>query len=238
MKHLNRDTSRVLVLSDMHAPFEHPDTLAFLKFLKSYINPTWVVCIGDEVDQHGLSYHEKDPDLHSPGAELQLAIKHLQPIYKLFPNVDVLHSNHGSLLNRKAITHGIPVAMLKTQKEILQAPEGWNWHFDILVKLPTKYDCYFHHSKGSNPLTNAQKMGCSMVQGHHHEAFTISYYSTPSGLHFGMNVGCLVDQKKAAFAYAKNNVKRFIIGIGAILDGRPVLFPMKLNTNGRWIGEL
>ncbi len=77
-----------------------------------------------------------------------------------------------------------------------------------------------------------------MVQGHHHESFSINYYSTPSGLHFGMNVGCLVNQKSAAFAYAKNNVKRFIIGVGVIINGVPELVPMLLNKNGRWVGKL
>lgn len=238
MKRLKRDTSSILIISDMHVPFHHQDMIPFLKAVKDKYNPSWTVCIGDEVDLHGLSYHEKNVDLPGAGDELKAAIKELKKVYKLFPECDVLYSNHGSLLNRKAMTHGIPAAMLRTQRDILEAPQTWNWHFEIFAKLPTGYDVYFHHSKGANVLTNAQLMGCSFVQGHHHQSFNINYYSTPTGLHFGMTVGCLVNQKSSAFAYAKNNAKRFIIGVGVILNGVPELVPMILNSNGRWIGRL
>lgn len=238
MKHIKRDTSRILIISDTHYPWNHQDTIAFLTAVKKKYRPTWVVHIGDEVDNHALSYHDHDPDLPGAGDELFYNKVTLVPLFMLFPEVDVLHSNHGTLLDRKALTHGIPKAMLKTQKEILSAPKGWNWHFDILAKLPTGFDCYFHHSKGANVMMNAQRMGCSMVQGHHHESFNINFYSTPRGLHFGMNVGCLVDQNHAAFAYSKNNAKRFILGVGVILEGVPQLIPMVLGHNGRWVGKL
>ena len=238
MKRLKRDTNRILVISDLHAPFYHPDTINFLKAIKALVNPTMVLLTGDEVDNHAISYHDSDPDLHSAGEELDRAIASLKPIYKLFPVADILHSNHGNLLDRKALSHGLPKAMLKTPKEILSPPDGWNWHFDVFVKLPTGYDCYFHHSKGANVLTNAQRMGCSFVQGHHHEKFEINYYSTPTGLNFGMTVGCLVNQKHPAFAYAKNNSKRFILGVGVIWNGIPQLIPMILNEKYRWVGEL
>lgn len=238
MRYLKRDTSRILVVSDLHAPFEHPDALAFLTAVKKAYEPTCVILTGDEADHHGISYHDKDPDLPNAGKELKLAIDHLKPFYKLFPRADVLCSNHGNLIDRKALTYGIPKAMIKTPKEILKAPDTWNWHFDIFLKLPTGNACYFHHSKGANVLNNAQKMGCSMVQGHHHEKFEILYYSTPTGLHFGMTTGCLVNQKHPAFAYAKNNIKRFILGVGIILDGIPHLIPMVLDKDYRWVGSL
>jgi len=238
MDRLKRDTSRILVISDLHAPFEHPDTVKFLEAIKKKYKPTLTILTGDEVDNHAISYHDHDPNLHSASKELAEAKKHLKPIFKLFPKADILYSNHGNLLDRKALTFGIPKEMIKSQKEFLDAPKGWEWHFDILLKLPTGYDCYFHHSKGMNVLANAQKMGCSMVQGHHHERFEIGYYSTPSGLHFGMTVGCLVNQKSPAFAFAKNNIKRFIIGVGIIINGIPQLIPMVINSKGKWDGKV
>ena len=238
MQRLKRDTSVILIVSDLHIPYEHKDALGFLSAVKDKYKPTEVILTGDEVDNHAISYHDHDPDLNSAGKELVATKKRILPYFKLFPKADVLFSNHGNLLDRKALTHGIPSEMIKSQAEILGAPKGWEWHFDIFLRLPTGYDCYFHHSKGANVLLNAQRMGCSFVQGHHHEQFNIGYYSTPTGLHFGMTVGCLIDRESRAFAYTKNNAKRPILGVGVIVNGVPLLVPMQLNKNGRWIGKL
>ena len=42
-------------------------------------------------------------------------------------------------------------------------------------------------------------MGMSAVQGHYHTKFVISYWANPDNLFFGMNVGCLINQKSMAF---------------------------------------
>lgn len=44
------DNSRILFISDMHIPYHHVDTIAFLKHLKAKYKPTRVICLGDEVD--------------------------------------------------------------------------------------------------------------------------------------------------------------------------------------------
>ena len=42
----------ILVIGDLHAPYEHPDTVSFLRAIKKKYKPTDVVQIGDEVDFH------------------------------------------------------------------------------------------------------------------------------------------------------------------------------------------
>ena len=84
----------------------------------------------------------------------------------------------------------------------------------------------------------SQTMGMSAVQGHYHTKFLISYWANPDNLFFAMNVGCLINQKSLAFAYAKNFRTRFIIGSGIIIDGIPRLLPLVLNNKGDWIGKL
>ena len=42
----------ILVISDMHHPYAHPDLVPFLKAIKAKFKPTDVVCIGDEADFH------------------------------------------------------------------------------------------------------------------------------------------------------------------------------------------
>ena len=54
----------VLVISDLHIPYHHPQSFDFLKAIKKkYKDIDLVVNIGDELDQHGLSFHDTDPDL-------------------------------------------------------------------------------------------------------------------------------------------------------------------------------
>lgn len=228
----------ILVVSDLHCPYEHQDTVAFLSAIKKKYKPTRVILSGDEADFHGISFHDKDSDLDSPGKELDKAIEALKPIYKLFPKAEVLESNHGSLVLRKALANGLSRRYFRTPGEILQAPKGWTWHFDITLRLPNGTQCYFHHSKGVNAKKNSQALGMSFCQGHHHETFEISYWGNPNALLFGMTVGCLVDTKSLAMAYNKNNLKRPVVGCGIIVDSIPVLIPMVLDRHGRWTGKL
>lgn len=229
---------RILVISDLHCPYEHKDTVAFLKAVKAKYSPTRIILTGDEADFHAISFHDHDPDLDSPGKELEKTIKHLQPIYKLFPKAEVLESNHGSLVMRKAMANSLSRRFFKSPGEIIDAPKGWSWHFDITLKLPNGAHCYFHHSKGANVKKNSQAMGMSFVQGHHHESFEVQYWGNPNALLFGMTVGCLVDQHALAMEYNKNNLKRPVIGLGVIINSIPQLVPMVLNSNGRWTGKL
>lgn len=235
---MGKNNKRILIISDLHCPYEHKDAVKFLKAIKKKYKPTRVILSGDEADFHNISFHDADPDLDSAGVEVEKAVRALTPIYKLFPVAEVLESNHGSLVLRKALAHGLSKKFFKGPGEILNAPKGWTWHFDIVTKLPDGTPIYFHHSKGANVKKNSQAMGSSFVQGHHHESFEIQYWGNPHALLFGMTVGCLVDTHSLAMAYNKNNLRRPVIGCAVIIDSKPILIPMTLNSKGRWIGKL
>lgn len=227
----------ILVISDMHHPYSHPDTYAFLKAVKAKYKPDTVVCIGDEVDFHDASFHDSDPDLDSAGIELDKAVASLKPIYKLFPNVTVVESNHGSMVMRKALVGKIPRKAIKSYNDILDAPKGWKWVFDIILKTPLG-PVYFCHGKSGAAGRLASQYGMSCVQGHYHEKAQISYISTPEKLMFDAHTGCLADDKSLALGYNKVNPKRPIVSIIVIANGVPQLIPMVLRKGGRWIGKL
>jgi hypothetical protein len=232
-----KKVKRLLVISDMHHPYSHPDTVPFLTALKDKYKFDRVVCIGDEIDNHAISFHDSDPDLPSAGDELLKAINGLRPLYKLFPDVTVVESNHGSLVYRKALASGLPKAVFRTYNEILQAPKGWNWVFDTIIHtaLGAIYLC---HGKSGAAGKLASSYGCSTIQGHFHEKAQITYISTPEKLMFDAHTGCLADDKSLALGYNKVNPKRPIVSVIIVLNGIPQIVPMVLSKNGRWVGEL
>lgn len=226
-----------LVIGDLHAPFMHKDAVPFLKAVKGQYTPSEVVFMGDERDGHSDSYHEKDPELPASADELRAAIKQLQPLYKMFPKATILESNHGSLFYRKAQTAGIPGSVLKDYRDVLQAPKGWTWKYDYILKTPMG-DVYCHHGKSGTYEKLSKNMGMSALQGHFHNKFYICYWSSPNGLYWDANAGCLVDGKSRAMAYGKNNLQKPIVGCMVIVEGIPQLIPMVLLSNGRWNGKL
>jgi hypothetical protein len=226
-----------LVISDLHAPYGHIDTLPFLREVKKKYKPNHVLATGDEADKHASSFHDHDADLPSAGDELELAIDRLAPVYRLFPEVDVLESNHGSLIYRKAKHHGISRKYLREYGDVLRAPKGWRWHVDLVVRTGGRR-IYFNHGISADVLKVVQSRGMCVVQGHYHTKFEIKWTSHPDGYLWGMTVGCLIDNDQPAFAYNKQGLVTPILGVGVIIDGRPHLVPMELDKKKRWNGEV
>jgi predicted phosphodiesterase len=222
------DNSRILFISDMHIPYHHPNLLNFLQMLKDRYNPTRVICLGDETDKHALSFHDSDPDLMSAGDELRAALPVIAKIHEMFPVMDLVDSNHGSMVWRKAKHHGIPRHYIRSYNEVLGVGDGWKWHNDLVIDLPDGQKVYVHHGKTKDALKVSQSMGMSFVCGHFHEDFSIKYWANPNGLYFAMNSGCLIDDESYAFAYNNVNLHRPIIGTSLIIDGVPVLEAMPL----------
>ena len=231
------DNSRILFISDMHIPYHHVDTIAFLKHLKAKYKPTRVICLGDEVDHAALSYHESDPDLPSAGDELRRALPVIAELQEIFPVMDVIESNHGSLVWRKAKTHGIPRHYIKAYNDVLGVGSGWKWSYDLTIELPNGTFCYIHHGKSNDIIKTSQLSGMSSVAGHFHEKFKIDYWANSNGLYFGLQCGCMIDDDAYAFSYNNCNLRRPLIGTGLIIDSQPVLEPMVLDSEGRWVNR-
>jgi DNA-binding LacI/PurR family transcriptional regulator len=76
------DNSRILFISDLHSPYQHENAVEWLNLLKGKYSPTRVICVGDELDKHAMSYHESNPDLYSAGHELEEAKKVMEVLGK------------------------------------------------------------------------------------------------------------------------------------------------------------
>ena len=228
---------RILVISDMHLPYQHKDSIKFLKEIKKEFKPDTTISIGDLLDQHALSFHDSSPELYSAGHELDKAKEYVKELESIFPKLIEVDSNHSSMIYRRALKHGLPRAYLKEYGDFLETKK-WKWVDDLTLTMSNGQRCFFTHGRSADVLKVSQTMGMSAVQGHYHTKFVISWWANPDNLFFGMNVGCLIDQKSMAFNYAKNFRTRFIIGCGIIINGIPRLLPMVLNEKGDWIGKI
>ncbi len=226
--------SKLLVIGDLHIPYQHPDAIDFIIALNRKYKFDLVTSVGDECDFHAISFHDADKDLLSPGHELEASIKELKKLYDEFPRMIIAESNHGSLLTRKMKHHGLPIRALKSYREILEAPIGWEWRFEIQVQFPMGGKCIIHHSYGANVLAMSRKRGGSLIQGHHHNSQGIQKWRNADEVFFAAFTGCLIDADSLAMAYGRNNLERPMLGCLAVLDGEPKILPMNLDSEGRW----
>lgn len=211
------NTLNVMVIGDLHEPFTLEGYREFcIETAKKY-KVTHVIFIGDIIDNHYASFHTSDPDGLGGGQELQEAIDHVSKWVKAFPIADVTLGNHDRIIMRKAFEGQIPRQWIMDYQDVLGAP-GWNFTEAVM------YDgIHYIHGEGATARTRARKDLVSTVQGHRHpEAYT-EYIVGQAFKIFGMQVGCGVDRKSYAMAYAKDHPKP-AIGVGIILDNGKLAF--------------
>ena len=210
-KHLTKDERRILVIGDLHEPFCLKGYLKFCKDVYKQHNLNQVIFIGDIIDNHFSSYHETCPNGHGGGLELALAIKKVEDWAKAFPKADVCIGNHDRIIMRKAFSSAIPREWIKSYNEVLGT--NWNWGESI------EYDgVLYEHGEGGQAKTKARNNMMSSVCGHTHTEAYVHFYVGKKYKVFGMQVGCGVDAKSYAAAYAKN-FKKQAIGVGVVIGG-------------------
>ena len=225
---------RILVISDLHFPFAHPDWFEFLSKLKKLYKPNHIIQIGDEADMHSINVsHIIDPDLPSPKDELELAKKDMRKLYKLFPKMVLLESNHGSMVYRRAISRGMSRSFIKSYNDIWGIGKGWVWKDKYQINTD-KGRVLFAHQFCKDILKAVASYSQSCVQGHFHTTSEIKFAGNEFHLNFGMTVGCLVDVKSLSMNYMKLNLKKPVLSCGLITNGMPHLTPMYLKKSGSW----
>lgn len=236
LSHVPDVAERILVIGDLHAPYQHPDALEFLISVREAFRPDLVVQIGDELDYHAMSFHDSDPNLDSAGPELERGKLFLEALHREFPNVLLVHSNHGSMTYRRAKHTGIPVQMLRRYRDVAfpdHGAPGWSWAFGWRIQTRLGPVLFKHQTPSA--ASNAAHEGCNVVVGHAHGVFGVNWAASSSRLYYGANTGCLIDKDAMAFAYGKNSGSKPIIGCLMIVDGIPTPLPMVLDSTGRWV---
>ena len=219
---------RVLVIGDLHTPFTKVGYLEHCVEVARKYNTNHTVFIGDIVDNHYSSFHNTDPDGFGAGEELDRAISGVQEWNYEFPDADVLLGNHDRIIMRKAFAAGLSKRWIKDFGEVLETP-GWRFGLEF------EYDnvLYIHGEGGGGEkgaITKALNRRKSVVQGHWHTQNHINWNVSDYDRIFGMQIGCGIDDKAYALAYAKYNIRKSILSCGVVLDNGqlPIIEPMRL----------
>ena len=209
-----QEVSNVLVIGDLHEPFCLDEYLDWCIEQYHTWNCTEVVFIGDIIDNHYSSYHETSADGMGGADELELAIKRIARWYKAFPVATVIIGNHDRMIMRKAQTSAIPSKWIKSYKDVLEVP---NWNF---LERYEKDGVQYIHGEGGTARTKCRADMMNTVQGHLHTQAYCEHYVGKNFRVFGMQVGCGINHKSYAMAYAKYG-KRPAVGCGIVInDGK------------------
>ena len=218
----SKSGKNVLVIGDLHEPFCLDNYLSHCIETYNKYKCNEVVFIGDIIDNHASSYHETDPDGHSAGQELKMAIQRIKQWYQAFPKATVIIGNHDRLIMRKAYSSGLSKMWIKDYAEVLGTP-GWNFTESIEID-----DVLYIHGEGGTARARVRRDLQSIVQGHLHSQAYIDWCVGAKFKLFGMQVGCGIDHKSYAMAYGKEGPKP-AIACGVVLQGEvPINIMMQL----------
>jgi predicted phosphodiesterase len=232
-----RKQSRILVVGDTHIPVIRAGYLEFCQDLYQAWDCNTVIHIGDVVDFHSISFHEKHPDCPSPKYEYEEALAGVQKLYRAFPTMAVCIGNHDERVHRLAASVGIPDLFIKTYNDIWRTPK-WTWAYNHVID-----NIYFTHGHGGcggvYPASNMlRSMLMSVVIGHHHSASGVKWYTNPNQRIFAVDTGAGIDDKSKQFAYSQHNPKRSVISAAVIIDGIPYVEPMPCSKGEKyWDGN-
>jgi predicted phosphodiesterase len=225
----------VLAIGDLHNNATHPKYLKFCKDVQKKYKCNKVVFMGDVVDWHTVSFHQKEPNCPGAMDEYELTKKAVQKWHEAFPKALVCIGNHDARPERLSKSVGIPPVCLKDYN-ILWGTKGWIWDWDFVID-----NVYYYHGDGMGGIHPAWQAITgklmSVVIGHCHARAGIKWLATPTQRIFGMDVGCGIDVKAWQFFYGKNAKYRPILGCGVILNGIPQHIIMPINKNEKYCKE-
>ena len=224
---------RVLVIPDLHAPCIAGsncdccgNALDFVRSVQDYWQTTKTVFLGDLVDHHRISKHESEPDSKGALDEYEESLEQLRPWYQHFRKATMLTGNHDALVHRQAASAGLPAKYIRTLKDFLELPKGWDvverWGHHELDNV-----LYFHGDcgpggQGIPAYRHAMLHFKSVVQGHYHQSCGIQHFQNSSGGRlWGMQAGALACSRHLQMRYGRKFSRSPIMACAVVIDGEP-----------------
>ena len=216
-----------LVFSDIHTPFDCKNYPYFLRDVSQQYKTKKAICLGDLIDSHAISFHEKEPCAYGAYTEYDMAIQRLKVYGLIFPEVTYLVGNHDLRIERVAAKNGIGRRFLKPLQEILELPDGWECKGDEFIEDGVLYMHGINCGGQDGALKRAIAERMSVCIGHYHSGGGVKYTANKRDTVFGMNVGCGVSDDAYALAYGQHNPRRGTLGCGIVYGpDRAIFVPM------------
>ena len=227
---LPEDESRVLYISDLHAPAMALGALEHCQEVYQQYDCNRVVLLGDVLDWHCLGKWETDPDMPGASDELEESIHSLRGFYHHFPHAQVCIGNHDTRLAKAMYRAGLPSRLAHGLPQICQSPPGWTWGYRHVVDgVVAMHGNRSAKWPAQRAIQHAQELCQSVVIGHHHYGAGIVFASPRGGGRplFGAAFGCLLDEDHPYFEYGSSGNKAAALGCGVVLGGvEPHFIPM------------
>jgi len=245
--------SRVLIISDIHIPYEDYRAIELLWHFIDIYHPDRIIIAGDLIDFYKASKFLLHPDYgQTIKNEISQARQFLQKLREKVPNItiDFIEGNHDFRLQKYLLSLTPELINL----EVLELPHllnlselRINWHpvkqyatsfVDnwITIGDPSINIGHFNKALQGSGMTVRNLMlqrGGNFVQGHTHRAGLIWRRGINNELYFGVENPCLYDLNKASYISDPD----WAVGWTTITEGRPELIIIK-NNSFCWGGKI
>lgn len=218
--------SRVGIIADTHFPYEDRRYLPFILDTFAHYQIDTVLHIGDVLDLYHCSKYVHNPNKLEGTREMALAQRRVDQWQQHFPVMRVCAGNHDRRVIKRVEEGGVLThKWLKTFADALGTPK-WDWRMDHMID-----GVLYTHGDNRGGITGARLLalnkGLSAVMGHSHRYAAVHLISQQGRRKtiFGMNVGCGVDKRSFAYAYAVDTTE-WVHACGIVIDGDPIVVPM------------
>jgi len=198
----SKKEERVLVISDLHIPFEDKGLVELVVFdFGKDFKPDTIILNGDVVDNYSLSRYLKIPSKSQPlEVELLEAEQFLRRLRAAFPAARIIYvfGNHEFRLEAKLLslmpelytTLGLESLLHLEELRIEVVHEPYKENFWMYHEWAVGHFDKAVGNAGATAMSLLRNKGCSVVQAHTHRC-GVSYITGLTETMIGIESGCL-----------------------------------------------
>lgn len=197
-----------LVLPDVEVPFHNAEFLNRCIELAHKWKIKQCIVAGDYLHFDSIKHWEPswvsdENGLHmNLSQELEVARRETKVLSQTFDNIDYVVGNHDDRFLRALNSQIFPSELTR----LLEAGNRWRiapYYYSILISDGEKYQIEHPNSASKiSPIKLASKYRCHVLQAHSHK-WSIDH--DISGTYWAINMGCVVDETRLAYAAQRHN---------------------------------